>query len=220
MKWNRLAICLSALLMLAVGAASASAQGTKKATGTVSAVAGNSVTVKTQAGDMTFTIDKDTVITTPGGGTKTKAAKAEGKSGVSSADVLKEGQAVEVSYHETGGTMHAASIRTMAKVPAEKPAPTEKPASEAAKTAHGTVKDVSASSLTITNAGKDMTFVIDEKTRVVGPGMSTATKDTAGKAPITDLIKAGEYVTVTYHDMGGGTLHAATVRATTPVKKK
>jgi hypothetical protein len=162
---------------------------------------------------MTFTIDKDTVITEPGGGTKAKAAKAEGKSGVPSTDVLKEGQAVEVSYHDMGGTMHAASIRTVSKVP------TEKPASAAAKTAHGTVKDVSASSLTITDAGKDMTFVVDASTHAVGPGMGTATKDTAGKAPITDLVKVGENVSVTYHDMGG-TLHAATVRATTPVKKK
>lgn len=214
MKRTRLAISLSAVLMLAVGATAASAQGTKKASGTVTAVAANSVTVKTQTGDMTFAVDKDTVITTPGGGTKEKAAKAQGKSGVSSADVLKEGQAVEVSYHETGGTMHAASIRTMAKVP------TEKPASAATKTAHGTVKDVSASSLTISDAGKDMTFAVDASTHVVGKGMGTATENTGGKAPITDLIKTGQMVTVLYHDMGG-TLHAATVRATAaPTTKK
>jgi len=213
MKWTRLAIPLSAVLVLAVGATSALAQGTKKASGTISSVSGTSVVVKTATGDMTFTIDKDTVITEPGGGTKAKAAKAEGKSGVPSTDVLKEGQAVEVSYHDMGGTMHAASIRTIAKVP------TEKPASAVAKTAHGTVKDVSATSLTITDAGKDMTFVIDSSTHVVGKGMSTATKDTGGKAPITDLIKSGESVSVTYHDMGG-TLHAATVRPATPAPKK
>jgi uncharacterized membrane protein YdfJ with MMPL/SSD domain len=122
MKWTRLAIPLAALLMLAVGAPSASAQGTKKATGTVSAVSASSITIKAASGDMTFSVDKDTVITTPGGGTKEKAAKAEGKAGVPSTSLLKEGQAVEVSYHETGGTMHAAAIRTVAKVPTEKPA--------------------------------------------------------------------------------------------------
>src|ERR1051326_7885076 len=107
MKWTRLAIPLSALLMIAAWAPSASAQGTKKATGTISAVTGSSVTVKTQSGqDMTFSVDKDTMITTPGGGTKAKAAKAAGKAGVAPTDVLKAGQAVEVSYHETGGTMH------------------------------------------------------------------------------------------------------------------
>ena len=102
MKWTRLAIPLSVLLMIAVGAPSAWAQGTKKATGTISAVTGNSVTVKASSGDMTFSVDKDTTITTPGGGTKEKAAKAQGKSGVPSTDVLKVGQAVEVSYHDMG----------------------------------------------------------------------------------------------------------------------
>jgi uncharacterized protein DUF5666 len=212
MKWIRLAIPLSALVMLAAGATSASAQAAKKADGTISAVSGSSVTVKTSSGDMTFTVDKDTVITTPGGGTKEKSAKAAGKTGVASSDVLKEGQAVEVSYKETGGTMHATSIRTIAKVP------TEKPASAAAKTAHGTVKDVSASSLTITSAGKDMTFAVDATTHAVGKGLGTATKSSGGKAPITDLIKTGEEVSVTYHDMGG-TLHAATVHVVTGAKK-
>ena len=213
MRWKQVATALCALAMTTVVASSASAQGTKKATGTISAVAGNSITVKTQSGqDMTFSVDKDTVITTPGGGTKSRAAKAEGKGGVASTDLLKEGQAVEVSYHDMGGTMHAASIRTMAKVP------TEKPASAATKTAHGTVKDISASSLTISSQGKDMTFTVDATTHAVGKGLGTATKDTGGKAPITDLIKTGDNVTVTYHDMGG-TLHAATVHVVAAVKK-
>jgi hypothetical protein len=213
MRWKQVATALSVLLMATVAAPSASAQGTKKATGTISAVTASSVTIKTQSGqDMTFSVDKATVITTPGGGTKERAAKAEGKAGVASTDVLKEGQAVEVSYHETGGAMHAASIRTMAKVPAEKPA------SAATKTAHGTVKDVSASSLTITSQGKDMTFTVDASTHAVGKGMSTATKGTGGKAPITDLIKTGDNVSVSYHDMGG-TLHAATVHVVTAMKK-
>jgi hypothetical protein len=108
--------------------------------------------------------------------------------------------------------MHAASIRTIAKVP------TAKPASAAAKTAHGTVKDVSASSLTISSAGKDMTFTVDSKTHAIGKGLGTATEKTGGKAPITDLIKAGDQVSVTYHDMGG-TLHAATVHVVTATKK-
>ena len=213
MKWTRLAIPLSVLFMIGVVAPSASAQGTKKATGTISAVTGNSVTVKTQSGqEMTFSLDKDTTIEAKGGGTKQRAAEAEGKKGVLSTDVLKQGQAVEVSYHETGGTMHAASIRTIAKVPEEKPA------SAVSKTAHGTVKDVSASSLTITSQGKDMTFVVDAKTHAVGKGLGTATQATGGKAPISDLIKAGDEVSVTYHDMSG-TLHAASVHVVAAAKK-
>jgi hypothetical protein len=213
MKWTRLAIPLSVLFMIGVMAPSASAQGAKKATGTISAVTGSSVTVKTQSGqEMTFSLDKDTLIEAKGGGHKQRAAEAEGKAGVPAADVLKQGQAVEVSYHETGGTMHASSIRTIAQVP------TEKPASAVAKTAHGTVKDVSASSLTITSQGKDMTFVIDSKTHAVGKGLGTATQKSGGKAPITDLMKAGDEVSVTYHDMGG-TLNAATVHVVTSAKK-
>jgi hypothetical protein len=213
MKRSRLAIVLIALFTIAIAAPRASAQGTKKATGTISAVSGSSITVKTQSGqDMTFSVDKDTVITTPGGGTKAKAAKAEGKAGVSSADVLKTGQAVEVSYHEANGAMHAASIRTIAAVP------TEKPASAATKTATGTVKDISASSLTITSKGTDMTFTIDDKTHAVGKGMGTATQSTGGRAPLTSLVKSGDNVTVTYHDMGG-TLHAASVHVVTAAKK-
>src|SRR5215831_4459003 len=148
MKWTHLAIPLSALLMIVVATPSASAQGTKKASGTISTIAANSVTVKTQSGqEMTFSVDKDTTIVTPGGSTKTRKAQAEGKAGVSPTELLKEGQAVEVSYHETGGTMHAASIHTISKVPVEKPA------SAVSHTAHGAVKEVSASSLTITSQG-------------------------------------------------------------------
>jgi hypothetical protein len=72
--------------------------------------------------------------------------------------------------------------------------------------------------LTITSQGKDMTFAVDASTHAVGKGLGTATQPTGGKAPITDLIKTGEEVSVTYHDMGG-TLHAATVRVVTPAKK-
>ena len=53
----------------------------------------------------------------------------------------------------------------------------------------------------------------DAQTKVVGRGAGTATKATGGKAAITDLVAAGDKVTVSFHDMGG-TLHAAEVRVT------
>ena len=214
MRGTRLAIPLAALSIVALLAPTAWAQATKKASGSVTAISGSSITVKVADQDMTFAIDKDTKVTTPGGGTKTRQAQAKGAEGVNISDVVKVGEAVEVMYHDMGGTMHAASIRTMAKVPA--PA---NPAA-AAKTVSGTVKEVSTTSLSITAADKDMTFSVDDKTHAVGKGLSTATKATGGKAPITDLIGAGDKVSVTYHDMGGGTLHAATIRVTEKAAKK
>lgn len=217
MKWTRLAVPVAALALIAWSAPTALAQTSKKANGTVTAVTGDSITVKDAAGkDMTFTVDKNTEVNTPGGGTKMRAAEAKGEKGVKVEDVIKVGQAIEVTYHDMGGTMHAAALRTIAKVPAEKA-----PAGPPAKTAHGAVKDVSATSLTITdNEKKDWTFTVDDKTHAIGKGLGTATKGTGGKAPITDLIKTGDNVSVTYHDMGGGTLHAATVRVVTAAPKK
>lgn len=215
MKWTRLGVALAVLLTIAF-AAPAWAQGTKKATGTLSAVSGSSITVKSADGkDMTFTVDKDTKVQTPGGGTKTRQAQASGEAGPKLSDVLKEGEAVEVTYHEMNGAMHASEVRTMAKAPAA-PDPTK-----VAHNAAGKVKDVSASSLTVTDkAGKDWTFSVDAKTMAIGKGMGTATKDTGGKGSLADLVKAGDTVSVTYHDMGGGTLHAATVRVTAKAATK
>lgn len=213
MRVTRLAIPLAALSLVALLAPTASAQATKKASGSVTAVSGNSITVKVADQDMVFAIDKDTKVTAPGGGTKTRQAQAEGAEGVKVSDVIKVGEAVEVMYHDMGGTMHAASIRAIAKVPTP-PNP-----ATVAKTTTGTVKEVSASSLTITSAGKDMTFTVDDKTSAIGKGLGTATKATGGKAPITELVEAGDKVSVTYHDMEG-TLHAATIRVTQKAAKK
>jgi hypothetical protein len=80
-----------------------------------------------------------------------------------------------------------------------------------AMTAAGTVKSVTAESLTIASSGKDMAFKIDGTTKFVGKGLST--KSAKGKIMATDAVAANDLVRVTYHD-NGGTLHAATVRIT------
>ena len=78
-------------------------------------------------------------------------------------------------------------------------------------TASGTVKAVSGNSLTVTAAGgKDMTFTVDNSTKFVGKGLGTKSK--AGNLTATDAVAMGDRVSVTYHDMGGGTMHAANVR--------
>ena len=75
--------------------------------------------------------------------------------------------------------------------------------------ATGIVKTVSGNSLTVTTAGKDATYTIDNATRFVGKGLGTKAK--AGPVTAADAVAAGDKVRVTYHDMGGGTLHAASV---------
>ena len=82
---------------------------------------------------------------------------------------------------------------------------------------NGTVKSVSATSLTVTAKDKDMTFGVDGKTHVVGKGIGTKSRAVAGKPTIVDLLKAGDRVTVTYQDMGG-TMHASKIEVTTATK--
>jgi hypothetical protein len=79
-------------------------------------------------------------------------------------------------------------------------------------TAAGTVKTVTTQSLIIVSGGKDMTFTIDGTTKFVGKGLST--QSAKGKIMATDAVGADDKVRVTYHDMGGGVMHAASVRVT------
>ena len=90
---------------------SALAQDTKSARGTVTAMAGDAVTVKAGDREMKFTVDAKTVLTAEGAGTAAREAASAGKPGPSLAEFVKVGDAVDVSYHEMGGTMHAARIR-------------------------------------------------------------------------------------------------------------
>ena len=89
-------------------------------------------------------------------------------------------------------------------------------AADSTKSAKGTVKSVAADSLTVTDsAGKEWTFAVDAKTKVVASGGSHKTAETkaAGKTPeITDVVKSGASVLVKYHEMDGGKMHAASVR--------
>jgi predicted transcriptional regulator len=82
-----------------------------------------------------------------------------------------------------------------------------------AMTAAGTVKSVSATSLTVTSGGKDMTFMIDSSTKFIGKGLGTKNQAKAGKMTATDAVAANDSVSVAYHDMSG-MLHAASVRVT------
>jgi ABC-type Fe3+-hydroxamate transport system substrate-binding protein len=89
-------------------------------------------------------------------------------------------------------------------------------AADKTKLAKGTVKTVAADSLTVTDAaGKDWTFAVDTNTKVVASGGTHKTAETKamGKSPlIVDTVKVGGKVSVKYHELDGGKMHAAEVR--------
>jgi len=87
------------------------------------------------------------------------------------------------------------------------------------KTAKGTIKAVSADSMTVTDAGKDMTFAVDKDTKVQAKGAGTATKAAGGAIAITSLLAAGDKVQVTYGGTGSA-MHAISVRVTQKASPK
>ena len=86
---------------------------TLNAMGTVSAVTADSLTVKNKADSWTFTVDKTTTVNAKGATHKTAELKKDGKPSTLP-EFVKVGDAVTVSYHDMGGTKHAASIRVTA----------------------------------------------------------------------------------------------------------
>ena len=73
------------------------------ASGTVSAVSGNSLTIKGASGDATFAIDNKTTVSGTGMGTAGRKLMAEGGK-PTLADLVKEGDMVSVTYKDAGGT--------------------------------------------------------------------------------------------------------------------
>ena len=86
------------------------AQQEKTARGTVTSVAGNTLSVKAGTSEMKFAVDAKTIVTAEGGGTANRAAAEKG-TGPKLSELVKVGEAVEVSYHETGATLHAVRVR-------------------------------------------------------------------------------------------------------------
>jgi len=214
---KRMVLALATLAILGWLSPPAHAQDTKSARGTVTAMAADSVTVKTATGDMSFAVDDKTVVEARGAGTKARAAAAAGKSGPKLSEVIKTGESVEVNYHDMGGKLHAARIRGISAASAAAATTTTTTASE--KTASGTVKSVSATSMTISgSSGGGATFTqsytIDPDTKVIGKGLGTAAAAKGGRTTITELVHAGDSVTVSYSAKGSA-LHASEVRVVT-----
>lgn len=102
-------------LSLATQPAALQAQGAKgktmSVTGTVKSVSGTSLVI-TAAGnkEMTFTVDNSTKFIGKGLSTK---SREKGK--LMATDAVAENDRVTVSYHDMGGTMHAAQVRVTNK---------------------------------------------------------------------------------------------------------
>src|SRR5713101_6242005 len=82
---------------------------TMNASGVVKSVSGTSLTVTAGGKDMTFTIDGSTKFVGKGLSTKSAAGK------ITATDAVGAGDRVSVSYHDMGGTMHAANVRITTK---------------------------------------------------------------------------------------------------------
>jgi hypothetical protein len=202
---------------LGVGLApSAFGQETKSARGNVTAMGGASITVKAGERELTFGVDPKTTLTASGAGTADRRAEAAGKPGPTLADFLKVGDAVDVSYQETGTTMRATNIRRISS------AGGGGTTDDRPMTSNGTVASISGSIVTIsgsTGGGGTFTqsYAVDRETRVVAVGAGTAAAAKGGTIAITDAVGVGDQVTVTYRKAGTA-LHAEEVRVT--AKKK
>lgn len=180
-----------------------SAAQNKTARGTISSIAGDTVSVNVGGTEMKFTVDSKTMVTAAGAGTKARAAAAAGQPGPKLNELLKAGEAVVVTYMEMGSMNHATSVQVVTSAGpggGGVASAGDKPAAAASRNTTGVVKSVSATSLTITADGKDMTFSLDQSTRVVGSGAGTKTAAAGGRIAITDLVATGNRVNVAHTD--------------------
>ena len=86
------------------------------ANGRVNSVSNTALTISSRGKDLTFTIDGSTEFVGKGLGTKSEAKRGK----VTATDLVAENDTVGVTYHDMGGTMHAAKVHLLAKSPAAK----------------------------------------------------------------------------------------------------
>jgi hypothetical protein len=210
---KRLIALLGCAVLVAAGPALA--QATKTVKGSVTAVGPSTITVNAAGKDMTFNVDAKTTVVARGAGTKAKAAETAGKTGPGLSEVVKVGEAVEVTYHEAA--MHADTVRAIASVPPPPPAPKAGDEQKAKPTTEsGVVSAVSGNTFTIKGKTGETTFSVDPKTVVSGVGFGTAGRkitDAGGKPTLSEFVHMGDSVAVTYHDTGVAKM-ASNVRVT------
>jgi hypothetical protein len=219
MQRTVLALPLAVLTIAALLATPARAQEAKKTRGKVTALTATNLTLDVAGSPMNFAVDAKTKVEAPGAGTATRRAEAAGKPGVKLTDVIKMGDAVEVSYHDTAGKMQASEIRKVTSVgPSASSSSSASSTTADSKSSSGKVTAISPTSMTISGskgggATFTQTFVIDAKTNVIGKGAGTAAQKAGGKVVVTDLIASGDSVSVAFKEMPG-VLHASEIRVT------
>jgi hypothetical protein len=213
MKPFLVALTLTALSVIWGPTAAARAGDAKIAKGTITAIGGQSLTVKVGEQDMAFKVDTNTHVQARGASTKASRLAATGKPGPHLADVLHPGQSVAVTYSDMAGSLHASAIKAIPKAPSAD--------ANADHRSTGVVKAIGADWITIN--GKiggggtfEQTFKIDPKTMVFAKGAGTAVAAKGGKAPFAELVASGDHVTVSYHKQGTSLL-ASDVHVTTKV---
>lgn len=211
---KRVLVAAACTLLLGLVATQAAAE-TKWVRGKVTAVGGDSVTLDVMGKAMMFKVDSKTDVIEKGGSTATREAQAAGRKGPTLAELLKVGDGVEVHYNEVGTTMVATEIRGGIAVGAGA-ASKEEPMGEMSQgsSVRGLISKVGGKEFTVKADGKDYTFMVDAKTRFVGRGLSTATRqaEAAGKEMTLDkTLGLNDEVTVSY-EMMGNMMHAREVR--------
>jgi hypothetical protein len=197
---KRVSIVLVLAMVAALVAVSASAAPTKWVRGPVSAMTGDSISVTVKGVESTFKIETATRLIARGAGTAAREAGASGKGGLKVADFVKVGQFVEVRYTEVGGAKVATEVRPLAAE--EESASKEKDATVAGNTsATGIVVSVVADSIVVSADGADIKFAVTPKTKVLGPGLGTKSREmeAAGQPTvITAFIGPKDQVVVYY----------------------
>jgi hypothetical protein len=210
-----LAVAAVAVAIGLPGTQIAAARDTKTARGLVRTTEPSAVTIQLgSSSEMTFTVDSATRVTARGGSVAMQNALANGQSGVPYTDIVKVGQSVEVTYREAG--MHAAAIRVTGG--AEQATATAAPAAGASRASDsvGVVTAVTDALLTIKGESGDLTYAINGKTKVFGPGLGTqarASKRAGERTLFSQFVHMGDTVKVRYEEKSG-TNHALEVHVT------
>ena len=113
------ALLLAAPVFAQEKAAKPAADKVLSATGVVSAVSAESLTIKAKGTEWKFAVDKNTHVSAVGASRKTAALKDE-KKPAQITEYVKVGDSVTVKYHDMGSTKHAADVVVRGSLPAKK----------------------------------------------------------------------------------------------------
>jgi hypothetical protein len=210
MKPTVIALTLTALSVI-WGPTASTFAADQVAKGTISAIGGQSLTVRVGDRDMVFNVDAKTVVQARGAATKATQLAATGQPGPRLKDILQSGQTVAVTYSDLGIALRASTIKAMPNASAT-------PRTNADMHSAGVVKALGADWITISGksgggASFEQTFKVDPKTKVFAKGAGTATAATGGRGLFDQLVASGDHVRISYRK-NGGDLFASHVHVT------